>query len=76
MNPLQRLAATLVLQMTVEEWTLKVSDGWPDDSPADVAGPAWAGVLPLKTGYAGAVTPPYLTPGIPVPASVRALLAD
>ncbi|MHC5797595.1 pyridoxamine 5'-phosphate oxidase family protein [Lacisediminihabitans sp. FW035] len=70
----KELAATLVLRMTVDEWTLKVSDGWPEDGPADVAGPAWAGILPLRTGYTGAIPTPDLAPGIPEPESVRALL--
>lgn len=72
----KELAATLVVRMTVDEWTLKVSDGWPEDGPADVAGPAWAGILPLRTGYTEAIATPDLAPGIPLPESVRALLAD
>jgi nitroimidazol reductase NimA-like FMN-containing flavoprotein (pyridoxamine 5'-phosphate oxidase superfamily) len=70
----KELAATLVLRMTVDEWTLKVSDGWPDDAPADVAGPAWAGILPLRTGYTEALPTPDLSPGIRQPESVRSLL--
>lgn len=72
----KELAATLVLRMTVDEWTLKVADGWPEDEPADVAGPAWAGILPLKAGYAEALPSPDLAAGIPLPNSVRALLGD
>jgi nitroimidazol reductase NimA-like FMN-containing flavoprotein (pyridoxamine 5'-phosphate oxidase superfamily) len=70
----KELAATLVLRMTVAEWSLKVSDGWPEDGPDDVAGPAWAGVLPLKTGYREAIPAPDLAPGIAVPPSVEGLL--
>ncbi|MGH8862647.1 MAG: pyridoxamine 5'-phosphate oxidase family protein, partial [Jatrophihabitantaceae bacterium] len=42
------LAATLVLELPIVEWSLKVSDGWPDDPDDDVAGDAWAGVVPLR----------------------------
>jgi nitroimidazol reductase NimA-like FMN-containing flavoprotein (pyridoxamine 5'-phosphate oxidase superfamily) len=70
----KELAATLVLRMTVSEWTLKVSDDWPEDGPADVAGQAWAGTLPLRTGYERAVPAPDLAAGIPLPGSVRTLL--
>jgi nitroimidazol reductase NimA-like FMN-containing flavoprotein (pyridoxamine 5'-phosphate oxidase superfamily) len=70
----KELAATLVLRMTVAEWSLKVSDGWPEDGPDDVAGSAWAGVLPLKTGYREAIPAPDLAPGIAVPPSVERLL--
>jgi len=70
----KELAATLVLRMTVSEWTLKVSEGWPEDGPADVAGQAWAGTLPLRTGYERAIPAPDLAAGILLPGSVRNLL--
>ena len=70
----KELAATLVLRMTVSEWTLKVSEGWPEDGPSDVAGQAWAGTLPLRTGYERAIPAPDLAAGILLPGSVRALL--
>jgi nitroimidazol reductase NimA-like FMN-containing flavoprotein (pyridoxamine 5'-phosphate oxidase superfamily) len=70
----KELAATLVLRMTVEDWSIKVSAGQPDDLAEDVAGPAWAGVLPLVSRYAEAREAPDLRPGIEPPASVRRLL--
>ena len=72
----KELAATTVLRMTVSAWTYKVADQWPDDPADDVAGPAWAGVLPRRTGFARALASPDLRPGIEPPASVRALLDD
>jgi uncharacterized protein len=70
----KELAATLVLRMAVEDWSIKVSAGQPDDLAEDVAGPAWAGVLPLASRYAEAREAPDLRPGIEAPASVRRLL--
>jgi hypothetical protein len=70
----KELAATLVLRMGVEDWSVKVSDDQPDDPPEDVAGPAWAGVVPLASRYTAALAAPDLRPGIEVPASVRRLL--
>ncbi|HEV2888391.1 MAG TPA: pyridoxamine 5'-phosphate oxidase family protein [Jatrophihabitans sp.] len=70
----KELAATLALRLTVEDWTIKVSAGQPDDLPEDVAGPAWAGVLPLVSRYTEARDAPDLRPGIEVPPSVRRLL--
>jgi nitroimidazol reductase NimA-like FMN-containing flavoprotein (pyridoxamine 5'-phosphate oxidase superfamily) len=67
------LAATLVLALPIDDWSLKVSDGWPEDEPEDVAGPAWAGVVPLRRTYDAPLAAPDLAPGIEVPASVRAL---
>lgn len=46
--PLRKeLAATLVLEMPLTEWSVKVSEGMPDDPPQDLATSVWAGVVPL-----------------------------
>ena len=44
-------AATMVLALPIEEWSLKVAGGFPNDPPEDLAGDAWAGVVPLVTGF-------------------------
>jgi hypothetical protein len=62
--------------MRIDEWSYKVSDGWPDDSEADVAGTAWAGVLPIRRSHPQAVPAPDLRADIAVPQSVRGLLTD
>jgi nitroimidazol reductase NimA-like FMN-containing flavoprotein (pyridoxamine 5'-phosphate oxidase superfamily) len=67
----KEIAATQVLALPIEAWSLKVSDGWPEDPPEDVAGDAWAGVVPLAPRYGTPVPAPDLRPGIAVPASVR-----
>ncbi|MGI8523114.1 MAG: pyridoxamine 5'-phosphate oxidase family protein [Nocardioides sp.] len=67
------LAATLVLALPIDDWSLKVSDGWPEDEPDDVAGEAWAGVVPLGEAYGDPQPAPDLRPGIDVPESVRRL---
>ena len=48
----KELAATLVLRLPIEEWSLKVSHDWPEDPADDVRGPAWAGIVPLCESYA------------------------
>src|SRR5499427_1579627 len=70
----KELAAVLVLALPIAEWSLKVSEGWPDDPPGDVAGPAWAGVLPVVQRYDQPLVAPDLRHGIPLPASVQRLL--
>jgi len=72
----KELAATLVLRLTVEEYSLKVSQNWPDDPPSDVAGSAWAGVLPRRLSYPAAWPAPDLRDGIELPGSVRRLLCE
>ena len=76
----KELAATLVLSLPIEtepmpNWSLKVGDGWPDDPADDVAGPAWAGVVPARIVYGEPRPAPDLRAGITVPASVQALEA-
>jgi uncharacterized protein len=68
-------AATLVLQLPITEWSLKISAGWPDDPPEDVAGRAWAGVVPRHISYGTPVPAPDLRGGIQVPPSVSGLAA-
>jgi uncharacterized protein len=73
----RELAATMVLAMPIDEWSLKVSADWPEDPAADVAGDAWAGVLPLtRPTVREALAAPDLRAGIPLPPSVRGLLGS
>src|SRR5262245_23256281 len=72
----KELAAVLVLALPIAEWSLKVSEGWPDDPPDDVAGPAWAGVLPVVQRYDPPLAAPDLPDGIPLPVSVQRLLTS
>jgi nitroimidazol reductase NimA-like FMN-containing flavoprotein (pyridoxamine 5'-phosphate oxidase superfamily) len=69
----RELAATIVLALPIAEWSLKVSQEWPDDPAADVAGPAWAGVVPMRTVYGPALAAPDLAAGRSMPESVRRL---
>lgn len=74
----REIAATLALRLDIgaDNWSLKVSDGWPEDPDEDIASGAWGGVVPL-TVQAGAPQPaPDVPAGIAVPASVRALSAS
>lgn len=73
-RPTEReLAATLVLELPILEWSLKVSDGWPDDPEEDIADDAWAGVVPIVTCYGEPLPAPDLRTGIGQPPSVRNL---
>jgi nitroimidazol reductase NimA-like FMN-containing flavoprotein (pyridoxamine 5'-phosphate oxidase superfamily) len=70
----KELAATLAFALPIEEWSLKVSAGWPEDPPEDVAGDAWAGVVPIRSGYEQPRPAPDLRDGIAVPGSVWSAL--
>ncbi len=69
----KELVATLPLRLAIgdDNWSLKVSAGWPEDPEEDVAGDAWAGVVPMSVAYGAPLPAPDLRPGIPVPESVR-----
>ncbi len=71
----KELAATMVLRLRIgpDNWSLKVSAGWPEDPDEDVASGAWAGVVPLTTVYGEPAIAPDCDPAIPMPASVRAM---
>ena len=66
----KELAATLVLALPLTEWSVKVSDGPPDDAAEDLDRPVWAGVVPLVTTAGTPMAAPDLRGGPPVPAYV------
>lgn len=68
----KELAATMLLAMPIERWSLRVSEDMPDDEPSDVAGDAWAGVIQLGQSVTGVLPAPDLRPGIEAPGSVAA----
>jgi uncharacterized protein len=70
----KELAATLVLALPLDQWSLRMLDEWPADPAADVAGPAWAGLVRFGARPATAEGSPDLSAGIDVPPSVTALL--
>jgi nitroimidazol reductase NimA-like FMN-containing flavoprotein (pyridoxamine 5'-phosphate oxidase superfamily) len=71
-NTRKELAATIVLRLRIgaANWSLKVSDGWPQDAPDDVAAGVWAGVVPLSVVAGTPQRAPDCDTDIPVPHSV------
>ena len=72
----KELAATQVLALPIAEWSLKMSAKWPEDGDDDVAGDAWAGVVPRVDAFGPPRPAPNLRNGIPLPASVAKLSRD
>jgi len=66
----KELAATLVLSLPLDEWSVKVSDSPPDDAAEDLDLPVWAGVLPLREVGGEPVPAPDLRGAPPLPAYV------
>lgn len=63
----KELAATLVLSLPLDEISVKVSNGPPDDEPSDVSRPIWAGVVPLRETFGEPIDAPDLEQPYPVP---------
>ena len=64
----KEIAATRLLRLPLAEWSVKVSAGWPDDPPEDLAEPVWAGVLPSTSAFGTPLPAPDLTFAIEPPA--------
>jgi uncharacterized protein len=69
----RELAATMVLSMPIRDWSMKISGSWPTDPDDDIAGGAWAGLVPFQAQVGDPEPAPDLRAGIPVPASVHAI---
>ncbi|WP_232819123.1 pyridoxamine 5'-phosphate oxidase family protein [Homoserinimonas sp. OAct 916] len=69
----RELAATLVVFMPIDEWSLRVSDGWAEDPECDVAGDAWSGQVRYGERPATSMDAPDLRTGIPRPPSIDAI---
>jgi nitroimidazol reductase NimA-like FMN-containing flavoprotein (pyridoxamine 5'-phosphate oxidase superfamily) len=74
-NTAKELAATQALRLKIGDanWSLKISDGWPEDPEEDIASGTWAGVVPMTVSYGAPLSAPDNLPGTPTPASVRAM---
>jgi nitroimidazol reductase NimA-like FMN-containing flavoprotein (pyridoxamine 5'-phosphate oxidase superfamily) len=67
----KELAATMVLALPLDEASVKVSAGPPDDVPSDVDRPVWAGVVPIVESFGAPVDAPDLREPYPVPRYVK-----
>ena len=67
------LRKTLVLELPLAEASAKVRTGDPVDEPDDIAGPWWAGVVPITTRFESPTTSADLTSSADPPAPITAL---
>jgi uncharacterized protein len=72
----KELAATLVLELPLVEWSVKVSNGPPDDAVEDLSRDVWAGVVPVHEAYGVPQPSPDLRPGTPLPGYVESWGAE
>jgi uncharacterized protein len=70
----KELAATRLLALSLDEASVKVRSGPPDDGDSpDAALGLWAGELPLRARWQQPVPGPALPAGIPAPAHIQAM---
>jgi uncharacterized protein len=69
----KELAATAVLELPLDEASVKVRTGPPKDDEEDYDSDIWAGVLPASLTFGEALPDPALRPGVPTPAHIQAL---
>jgi len=67
----KELNATLLVKLPIERFSVKVSEGPPDDPAADLATPIWAGVVPLTLEKGTPVPAPDMKKGIALPPYLR-----
>jgi hypothetical protein len=68
----KELAATRLLAVALDEASVKIRTGPPDDGDSpDTALGLWAGELPLVATWQDPVPDPVLPPGIPVPPHIK-----
>jgi nitroimidazol reductase NimA-like FMN-containing flavoprotein (pyridoxamine 5'-phosphate oxidase superfamily) len=69
----KELAATYVLELPLDEASVKVRTGPPHYDPEDYGTDTWAGVLPAELVFGAAEPDPELRAGVSVPGHIRAL---
>jgi nitroimidazol reductase NimA-like FMN-containing flavoprotein (pyridoxamine 5'-phosphate oxidase superfamily) len=70
----KELAATSLLALSLDEVSVKIRTGPPDDGDSpDASLPVWAGVLPLAAAWQTPLADPVLPAGIPLPPHIAAL---
>ncbi len=67
----KELAATLILAMPLDSWSLKVSDSEPEDAAEDLDRPVWAGVVALRRSWGPPVTATDLRFPLEPPAALK-----
>lgn len=67
----QEIRATTVLSMEINEGSLKIRSGAPEDEDGDYALPIWAGTIPLRIVTGVPVPDPCNLDGVEVPDHIR-----
>ena len=66
-------AATTVLALTLDDFSVKARTGGTDEPPEDLSWPIWAGQLPVLVGTGAPVAEEGVPTGVPAPIAPRAV---
>lgn len=67
----RELKATLILAFPLNDYSIKVSTGEPEDPEEDLALPIWAGVVPIREVFGEPRPAMDLDPTIPIPDYIK-----
>jgi len=69
-------AATLIIQVELDETSVKISNGVVEDEPEDLGTGVWAGLVPIQTVVGEPTPSDSETASLPLPDSVQRFIAD
>jgi len=69
-------AATLIIQLELDETSVKISNGVVEDEPEDLGTGVWAGLVPIQTLVGAPISSDSETAALPIPESVKRFIAD
>ena len=72
----KELAATLIVAVSLDECSVKISVNEVDDDEDDLNQGTWAGIIPLNSGYGEPIPADAEAAGLSVPESVRRLTGN
>lgn len=71
----QEIKATSTLAIDIDQWSVKISEGEPDDTPGDLISPdgqqLWAGVVPITQSFGEPIPDRHVPEGTPVPSYIH-----
>lgn len=69
-------AATLIIELELDETSVKISNGEVEDEPEDLGTGVWAGIVPIRTSVGEPVPSDAETAALELPQSVKRFIAD
>ncbi len=69
-------AATLIIEVELDETSVKISNGVVEDEPEDLGTSVWAGLVPIQTVVGEPTPSDEETAALPLPESVKRFIAD